>query len=62
MTYVEVGLLLIGLGMLIFGYRKNSRNVLVIAALVLLASVAIPDFVAGFQDGYAGVALHATTG
>jgi hypothetical protein len=61
-TYLEIGLLLIGLGVLVFGYRKNSRNVLVVAALVLLASVAIPDFVAGFQDGVAGVAHHATSG
>jgi len=52
MNYMELGLLVLGLVLLIFGYRRNNRNVLVAAALVLLASRAIPDFVAGLQEGF----------
>lgn len=52
MEYLGMALLVLGAGLLIFGYVKNSRNVLVAAALLLLASHALPDFVNGVQEGF----------
>jgi putative copper export protein len=55
MAIVEIVLLAIGLAMLVFGYKKNDRNVLVGAALVLLLSAALGDMVHGFVEGMTGV-------
>ena len=52
MEYSGLILLVVGAVLLVVGYRKNSRNILVGAALLLLASHALPDFVAGVQEGY----------
>ena len=52
MEYLGLALLVSGAGLLIFGYRKNSRNLLVAAALMLLASHALPDFVEGMEEGF----------
>jgi hypothetical protein len=49
--YVEITLLIAGFVLLLIGYRKNSRNILVGSAIVLLLAGAFPDLVAGFQDG-----------
>ena len=52
MEYLGLILLVVGAVLLVVGYRRNSRNILVGAALLLLASHALPDFVTGIQDGY----------
>ncbi len=36
----------------VVGYRKNSRNLMLVASIFLLMGLAGPDFVKGFQDGY----------
>jgi hypothetical protein len=51
MYVVEVGLIALGAVLLVVGYRRNRRNMLVAAALVLLASGAVPELVTGFSDG-----------
>ena len=53
MEYVGLALLLVGAVLLVVGYRRNSRNILLGAALLLLASHALPEFVAGVQGGFA---------
>lgn len=53
MEYLGLALLLLGAALLIVGYRKNSRNVIVAAALLLLASPALPDFMDGVEEGFA---------
>ncbi len=62
MNYMELGLLAVGVGLLVFGYRKNSRNLLVAAALMLLAFGVGPDLVAGFRDGLSGSTRNAPAG
>lgn len=52
--YIALALLVLGFVLLALGYRKNNRNMLVAAALALLAAGGLPGFVAGYQDGYKG--------
>ena len=51
MSYVEIVLLLVGICLLVLGYRRNSRNVLLVAALLLLAAGTFRGFTQGFLDG-----------
>ncbi|MBW4049527.1 MAG: hypothetical protein HIU89_16900 [Proteobacteria bacterium] len=51
MSYVEIGLLLVGLCLLVLGYRRSDRNVLLVAALLLLAAGTIGSFSQGLVDG-----------
>jgi len=51
MYVLQIALLAIGLLTLVIGYRKNSRNTLLVSALVLLVAGALPEFVSGFVDG-----------
>lgn len=48
----EVLVLLAGLASLVVGYRRNRRNVMLVAALLMFASVAGPQFAKGFNDGF----------
>lgn len=50
-TAIESVLVLIGLILLVIGYRKSNRNVLLVAALVLLTSGTFNDFAEGFWAG-----------
>ena len=54
MYYFEIALFVAGLTLLIAGYRKNQRNVLLVAAVLLFLSGAVESFVEGFQEGYFG--------
>jgi len=51
MDYLTIALLVLGFAALVVGYRKNSRNTLVAAALLLLAAGGLSDIVSGFMDG-----------
>ena len=51
MYYVAVVLLVLGLGLLVVGYRKTNRNMLATAAIVLLLSGSLESLVTGFIDG-----------
>jgi hypothetical protein len=55
MAIVELVLFLIGLAMLVVGYQKNNRNVLVGAALILVLGAVLGDVVHGFSVGMMGV-------
>ncbi len=52
MYFMEIGLLIIGVAVLVIGYRKNNRNWLLTAAIVLFLSGALSSAVQGFIDGY----------
>jgi len=52
MKYVELGLVLIGVLLLVIGYRKNNRNILFVAAIAMFVSGSIGDFAHGFANGY----------
>ena len=51
MYYVTVALLVLGLGLLVIGYRKTNRNMLATAAIALLLSGSLESLVTGFIDG-----------
>ena len=38
--------------LMIIGYRKNNRNIMLIASLCLFVAVAGPDFAAGVIEGF----------
>jgi hypothetical protein len=59
MLYVEIGLFLIGAGLLALGYRRNQRDILVAAALVMFVSSMAGDFLDGFNEGYASAPIPA---
>ena len=52
MHYVELVLFLIGVVLLFTGYKKNNRNLLLSAAIVLFLAGAGGSAVEGFADGY----------
>ncbi|MBA6262131.1 hypothetical protein [Colwellia sp. Bg11-12] len=47
------------LGLLLFvllislGYKKNNRNLMLLASICLIVSFGVPDFITGFSEGYA---------
>lgn len=43
---------IIGLVLLVIGYRKNNRNLLLAAAICLWLGAGVNDFVRGLIDGY----------
>ncbi len=51
---LEIVLLIAGIGTLVVGYRRHHRNLMLSAALLLLASGALPEAVRGFSDGFNG--------
>lgn len=55
---LEIVLLVAGFGLLVVGYRRHHRNLLLGAALALLASGALPDAVRGFSEGFNGSAAR----
>jgi len=42
---------IVGLILLVLGYRRNNRNLLLAAALCLWIGAGVNDFVRGFLDG-----------
>ena len=54
MHYLEMVLFVIGSALLIVGYRRNRRNWLLAAAIVLCLSGAGTQLTQGFADGVHG--------
>lgn len=52
MKYIELLLLVVGVVVLVVGYRRSSRNLLLSAAIMLFLAGTLGDIVHGFQDGY----------
>lgn len=51
MYWFAVGALIVGVAALVYGYRKNNRNVLALSAVLLLAAGGVEQFVEGFTEG-----------
>jgi len=51
MVYLVVALFAIGVALLVAGYRKNHRNLLLAGAIVLFASAVSQPFIQGFHGG-----------
>lgn len=52
MYYLEIALFIAGLVVLVVGYRRNQRNLLFIAAILLFLVGVLGGFVEGFEDGF----------
>lgn len=52
MYFLEIALFVAGLILLVFGYRKNHRNLMLCAAITLFLSAALPSTISGFWEGY----------
>jgi len=51
MYVVEIVGLVLFIALMAVGYKKNNRNIMLLASLCLLVAVAGPDFVSGVMDG-----------
>lgn len=49
MFYLEIVLLILFAVLLVVGYRKNNRNIMLGAVLCLVVATALPSFIAGMQ-------------
>jgi hypothetical protein len=45
-------LVVLGILLMIAGYRRNNRNMLVLAGLILCVSAGLGEFVHGFMNGW----------
>ena len=52
MQIVEIVFFIVGVLLLVVGYRKNSRNILLTGAIILFLSGAVGSAVEGFISGY----------
>ncbi|MGC1548034.1 MAG: hypothetical protein WA777_05855 [Rhodanobacter sp.] len=52
MTYIQLGLMLVGVITLVVGYRKSHRNTLLVAAIALFLAGSVGDFTRGFANGF----------
>ena len=52
MLYVEILLFVAGMVLLVVGYRRNRRNLLLAGAIVLFLSSAGPQFASGAVQGF----------
>ncbi|QNN48224.1 hypothetical protein H9L17_12765 [Thermomonas brevis] len=50
--FVELALLVAGVAVLVIGYRRNDRNLLLAAAILLLLAGALGGMVEGFLEGW----------
>ena len=52
MFLIESFMFVVGVVVLVVGYRKNDRNLLLAAAIVLLLVGGLSDFTSAFHDGF----------
>jgi len=52
MVFIESTLFILGLILLIAGYRRNNRNVLLSAAILMLFVGVLDEFARGFHHGF----------
>lgn len=58
MFWLELVLVVAGFAVLVVGFRRNNRNILLAAGIVLFLSGALPDFVRGVEAGYSGSGIE----
>lgn len=52
MQWIGIAFALVGLVLLLYGFAKNNRYVLVAAGVALFLGGALPGFARGYLDGY----------
>ncbi|MCY7313461.1 MAG: hypothetical protein LH491_07510 [Pseudoxanthomonas sp.] len=52
MYYIEITLFLIGVVLLVVGYRTRNRNMMLSAAIILFMSAAVDSLAGGFLEGF----------
>ena len=60
MQWIGIAFALIGLVLLLFGFAKNNRYILVVAGIALFLGGAFPEFARGYLDGYGGARVQAS--
>ena len=54
MQWIGIAFAVVGLVLLLVGFAKNNRYILVAAGVLLFLGGAFPDFARGYLDGYSG--------
>jgi hypothetical protein len=52
MYFIEIVLFVVGLILLVAGYRRNHRNLLLCAAITLFLSTTLVSAMSAFREGY----------
>ncbi|KTG23879.1 hypothetical protein AWR38_07625 [Idiomarina sp. WRN-38] len=52
MFYIEILLLVLFVILLAVGYKKNNRNMMLVASLCLVLATALPSLSSGIQEGF----------
>ena len=50
---LQIVVFVLGAILLLLGYSKTHRNHMLLGAMLMVATLAVPDFVRGFQQGFA---------
>lgn len=58
MQWIGIAFALVGLALLLYGFAKNNRYILVAAGVALFLGGALPDFARGYLDGYQGTRIQ----
>lgn len=62
MQWIGIAFALVGLVLLLFGFARNNRYILVVAGIALFLGGAFPDFARGYLDGYGGTRTQSGEG
>jgi len=60
MQWIGIAFALTGLVLLLFGFAKNNRYILVVAGIALFLGGAFPEFARGYLDGYGAARVQAS--
>ncbi len=52
MIYVDLVVFVVFIALTVVGYKRNSRNILLAASILLVVVFCGPEFVRGFHDGF----------
>lgn len=52
MSYVDLVIFIVFIALIAVGYKRNNRNILLVASILLVVVFGGPEFVRGFHDGF----------
>jgi hypothetical protein len=52
--WIGIAFAVVGLALLLIGFARNNRYILVVAGISLFLGGSFPDFARGYLDGYNG--------
>ena len=57
MIYVDLIVFTVFIVLIVVGYKRNNRNILVAASMLIVVVFCGPEFVRGFHDGFVATAI-----